>query len=82
MSPKKLKRKSLLSSFLFSQIMLASAKGKCIRFAESDVRAMGRTSSGVRSIKMDEEDDYVVDMAVIETATCQSYNELGGGDTI
>lgn len=64
------------------EIMLASAKGKCIRFAESDVRAMGRTSSGVRSIKMDEEDDYVVDMAVIEKGTTKdvlTVTELGYG---
>lgn len=47
-------------------VMLASTKGKCIRFAASDVRPMGRTSSGVRSIKINEQDDYVVDMAVIE----------------
>ncbi len=47
-------------------VMLASTKGKCIRFAASDVRSMGRTSSGVRSIKINEEDDYVVDMVVIE----------------
>ena len=47
-------------------ILLASTRGKCIRFNQDDVRAMGRVSSGVRSIKMEEEDDYVVDMAIIE----------------
>jgi len=47
-------------------VLLASTRGKCIRFSQDDVRAMGRVSSGVRSIKMDEEDDYVVDMAIIE----------------
>ena len=64
------------------EIMLASTKGKCIRFAESDVRVMGRTSAGVRSIKMDEEDDYVVDMAVIEKDTDKqvlTVTELGYG---
>ncbi len=45
------------------EIIIASHEGKCIRFAEEDVRAMGREAQGVRSIKMDEE-DYVVDMAI------------------
>lgn len=47
-------------------IMLASTFGKCIRFPQEDVRPMGRTSAGVRSIKMDREGDRVVDLAVIE----------------
>ena len=64
------------------EIMLASTKGKCIRFAESDVRTMGRTSAGVRSIKMDSADDYVVDMAVIEKGSVKdvlTVTELGFG---
>ena len=63
-------------------VMLASAFGKCIRFNESDVRSMGRTSSGVRSIKTDDEDDYVVDMAVIEKNSVKdvlTVTELGYG---
>ena len=63
-------------------VMLASAFGKCIRFNESDVRSMGRTSSGVRSIKTDGEDDYVVDMAVIEKDSVKdvlTVTELGYG---
>ncbi len=46
------------------EILLASSAGKCIRFAAVDVRPTGRTSMGVRSIKLDET-DKVVDMAVI-----------------
>ena len=63
-------------------VMLASAFGKCIRFNESGVRSMGRTSSGVRSIKTDGEDDYVVDMAVIEKDSVKdvlTVTELGYG---
>ena len=63
-------------------VMLASTFGKCIRFSESDVRSMGRTSSGVRSIKMDKEGDYVVDMAVIEKSSEKdvlTVTELGYG---
>ena len=45
------------------EVRVASHEGKCIRFAEQDVRPMGREAQGVRSIKL-EGDDYVVDMAV------------------
>ncbi|EPF71516.1 DNA gyrase subunit A [Acinetobacter rudis] len=34
------------------QIMLFSNEGKAIRFAESDVRAMGRTAKGVRGMRV------------------------------
>jgi DNA gyrase subunit A len=35
-------------------VMLFSTAGKAIRFHEDDVRAMGRTASGVRGIRLDE----------------------------
>ncbi len=47
------------------EILIASFGGKCIRFCEKDVRAMGREAQGVRSIHLDD-DDRVVDMAVVE----------------
>ena len=47
----------------YDEIIMASHEGKCIRFAEEDVRPMGREAQGVRSIKLDG-DDYVVDMAI------------------
>ena len=43
-------------------IMLATRSGMCIRFNESDVRAMGRTAAGVRAIDL-AEDDEVIDAA-------------------
>ena len=48
-----------------NEILIASHNGKCIRFSEKDVRPMGRTSQGVRSMKLDS-NDYIVDMAIIE----------------
>ena len=45
-------------------VMLATKDGKCIRFHESDVRAMGRTATGVRSIDLDG-DDAVIDAATV-----------------
>jgi len=38
-----------------SDIMLFNSNGKVIRFAESDVRSMGRVSRGVRGMRMDED---------------------------
>ncbi len=46
------------------EIIMASHEGKCIRFSEKDVRAMGRDTQGVKSMDLD--DDYLVDMAVIK----------------
>ena len=47
----------------YDEILMASHEGKCIRFAEEEVRPMGREAQGVRSMKLDN-GDYVVDMAI------------------
>lgn len=49
----------------YDEILIASHEGKCIRFAEEEVRPMGREAQGVRSMKVDE-GDYVVDMTVVK----------------
>ncbi len=46
------------------EIIMASHDGKCIRFSEKDVRAMGRDTQGVKSMELDDT-DYVLDMAVV-----------------
>ena len=46
------------------QILMATAKGQCILFQESDVRAMGRQAAGVRGIDL-REGDHVVSMDVV-----------------
>jgi DNA gyrase subunit A len=47
--------------------MLAVKSGRAIRFPEESVRPMGRTASGVRGIKLaDEQNDYVVGMITVE----------------
>ena len=51
-----------------SSILVATKKGKSIRFMESDVRPMGRTARGVRSIKLAKGDE-VVSMAVCDEET-------------
>ncbi|MBR4801178.1 MAG: DNA gyrase subunit A [Bacteroidales bacterium] len=51
-----------------SQIMLAAKEGKCVRFDESKVRAIGRTGTGVRGIEL-EGDNEVVGMICVEPDT-------------
>jgi DNA gyrase subunit A len=43
-------------------VFLASHDGQAIRFDENDVRSMGRNATGVRGMKLDE-NDYIVGMA-------------------
>ena len=47
------------------EILMATNKGKCIRFSETDVRPMGRDTQGVKGIDIGG-DDYLVDMTVIK----------------
>jgi len=48
-------------------IMLAIKSGRAIRFPESSVRPMGRTASGVRGIRLANEDtDLVIGMITVE----------------
>ena len=48
--------------------MLGTRKGMCIRFSEEHIRNLGRSSMGVRSMRLDE-DDSVIDMCKIEEGT-------------
>lgn len=41
------------------QIMIAAHDGRCVRFEESDLRALGRNASGVRGINLAENDEVV-----------------------
>lgn len=48
-----------------NEIMLVTKNGKAIRFAEADVRPMGRTATGVRGIKL-QDGDGVVTMEIVD----------------
>ncbi len=48
-----------------SEIMLATRKGKAIKFAATDIRATGRESFGVYGMDL-EEGDYLIGAAVVE----------------
>ena len=62
-----------------NEVILASHEGKCIRFSENDVRAMGRDTQGVKSMTLNK-GDYVVDMAIIkEGAEIITMTENGYG---
>lgn len=45
-------------------ILLATAKGMCIRFKEDEVRQMGRQAAGVRGIKL-KKNDFVIGLEVV-----------------
>jgi DNA gyrase subunit A len=45
-------------------ILIATAKGQCIRFHESEVRQMGRQAAGVRGIRL-KKNDSVIGMEVV-----------------
>ncbi len=48
-----------------NEIMVATRKGKVVRFNEETVRAVGRNSIGVRGVTLDGADDFVVGMVCI-----------------
>ena len=48
-----------------SQIMIAAKSGKSIRFEEAKTRPMGRNASGVRGIRLQNENDEVIGMVAI-----------------
>jgi DNA gyrase subunit A len=49
------------------EIMIASRGGKCIRFSEDNIRAMGRDTAGVKAMKLSGS-DCLVDMMVVDPA--------------
>ncbi|MFP6607516.1 MAG: DNA gyrase subunit A, partial [Myxococcota bacterium] len=62
-----------------NEVILASKSGKSIRFDESQVRAMGRSATGVRGLKVSG-DDEVVGMEILTPgATILTVTEKGYG---
>ena len=61
-------------------IILAKKKGLAIRFHENEVRAMGRTAYGVKSVTLDAAEDEVVSMVGVKRqATLLAVTEHGYG---
>lgn len=48
-----------------NEIMIATRKGKVVRFNETTVRAVGRNSIGVRGVTLQGEDDKVIGMVCV-----------------
>lgn len=46
------------------QIMIAARAGRCCRFNEDELRALGRNSSGVRGISIEEDDEVIGAIAI------------------
>ncbi len=67
-----------------SEILIANRNGRAIRFHESDVREMGRTATGVRGMRIDEDpSDEVIGMIAMSKdapeETIMVVSELGYG---
>ncbi len=65
-----------------NELIIANRNGRAVRFDENAVRAMGRVSTGVRGMRLDEGDDEVVGMIVAgnsddETIMVVSENGYG-----
>ncbi|MCW5581996.1 MAG: DNA gyrase subunit A, partial [Luteimonas sp.] len=62
------------------EIMLFTSGGKAIRFAESEVRAMGRDAAGVRGVKLETGQELIALLVVREgyvlTASENGYGKL------
>ena len=55
-----------------NELILADRNGRAVRFNETDVRCMGRVSTGVRGMKLDDGDDAVIGMIVVNDASAET----------
>ena len=50
-----------------SEILMANRNGRAIRFHESKVRQMGRVSTGVNAMKLDNEEDEIIGLVLMNS---------------
>ena len=65
-----------------SEVIIANKEGRAIRFHESNVREMGRMSTGVKAMTLGENDDEVIGMITMtgkENETVMVVSEKGYG---
>ncbi len=55
-----------------NELIMADRNGRACRFDENTIRTMGRVSTGVRGMRLDEGDDEVVGMIVVNDAETES----------
>jgi DNA gyrase subunit A len=60
-------------------IMLFASSGKAIRFAEQDVRPMGRTAAGVRGLRLGGPQEEVIALSIIGAGPIVTATENGYG---
>jgi DNA gyrase subunit A len=61
------------------EVMIATKRGMIIRFAEDEVRAMGRGAGGVRGIELEDGDEVIAADVVQEGAQILTVSERGYG---
>jgi DNA gyrase subunit A len=65
-----------------NELIIANRNGRAVRFNENAVRTMGRVATGVRGMRIDDQDDAVVGMVVVnnpEKETIMVVSEEGYG---
>ncbi|MEG0752780.1 MAG: DNA gyrase subunit A, partial [Angelakisella sp.] len=62
-----------------NELIIATAHGKAIRFAETDLRPMGRNAMGVRAIRLDDGDKVVGMARIHEGGQLLTITEKGAG---
>lgn len=65
-----------------NELLLANRNGRAVRFNEDQVRTMGRVSTGVIGMRLDEEDDELVGMVCVndpQTESIMVVSENGYG---
>ncbi|WP_022959739.1 DNA gyrase subunit A [Spongiibacter tropicus] len=62
-----------------NDVMLLTSGGKAARFAEGDVRAMGRTARGVRGVRMDDDQQVISMIIPQENGRVLTVSENGYG---
>lgn len=61
------------------ELLIATKRGKAIRFAESYVRAVGRTARGVRAITLNKDDEVAGMLVINEEERILTVSETGYG---
>lgn len=61
------------------EVVLASSRGKSIRFSENDVRAMGRSARGVKGIELDDGDEVVASEIILPSDKLLVVTQKGYG---
>ena len=59
-----------------NDILIAAKNGKCVRFHESDARAIGRTATGVRGISIEDDDEVIGMICVKNTPEEKELNHI------